>query len=214
MKFKKLILLERRRQTNPPPVFQIPDDAFPNTSTQEPASTETTSTQEPASTETTSTQEPASTETTNPPFSVPDEVFPGGTTTRGFGSLEIAQYFKELMDEIGTSDVANYIKDQIQAAKDFKAQSAELNRYADALRDDPVAGTKKILVDAGQATFDKIKQNAENLRTGKAGTGFLSNYIAKTEGQLAGAKIPKSPMRNIGEPSPLRQRVNTKDFYK
>ena len=130
------------------------------------------------------------------------------------GGLAIAQYFKELMDEIGTSDVANYIKDQIQAAKDFKAQSAELNRYADALRDDPVAGTKKILVDAGQATFDKIKQNAENLRTGKAGTGFLSNYIAKTEGQLAGAKIPKSPMRNIGEPSPLRQRVNTKDFYK
>lgn len=112
------------------------------------------------------------------------------------------------------SPIIDYYKELDKARKEATGQATELQGYADDLATDPVGATKRILTQQGEAGFNKLKQKVQNLRTGKEGTGFLPNFIAKTQAELAGAKIPESPRRNIGKASPLRQRVNTKDFYK
>jgi len=151
-------------------------------------------------------QRPASGEQ-QPPSEEGTGQMPSSITIAGH-EIDISPITRELQP------IVNYYRELDAARRQAMGQATELQGYADDLVTDPVGATKRILTQQGEAGFEKLKQKVQNLRTGKEGTGFLPNFIAKTQAELAGAKIPESPRRDIGKPSPLRQRVNTKDFYK
>lgn len=139
-----------------------------------------------------------------------------GGATGGVGSAT-ARYFADLTKQV--KDYLNPISDyfsQLKTARDeMEKNQRELQGYADAFRDDPMGAARRILVQHGEEGFKKqIVQKIQDLRTGKAGTGFLPKFIAKTQAGMAKARIPESPRADIGKAPDLRQRVNTKDFYK
>lgn len=72
-------------------------------------------------------------------------------------------------------------------------------------------GLRDVLSQTLEPTVRSVKQKASDLKTG---TGFLGQFVRKTQAELANRKIPQSPKSDLGEPAGLRQRVNTKGFYR
>ena len=190
-------LRERLESAPETPTTPAPE---PTTPDPQPTTPDPQPTTPPAPQPTTPAPEPP----TTPPAPEPTETGTGG----GARSLRI------LGQDIDITPVIEPIQPIIDYFKELedsrRAASSENNRLAAELEtfgNDPEEWAK-----------EKLKQGAHPLVTAAAnkarkGNAFLNDFINRTKQDLAFAKIPESPKRDLGEPSPLRARINTRGFY-
>lgn len=135
-----------------------------------------------------------------------DEGGPGGEKSGPWGT-----YFKDLHKQIKDylQPMRDYYTDALDAAKSTREAAAAQAELLNRLREP--GGTEAAISSSLEQPFGALKSKAEGLRSG---TGFLSQFIKQTKADLADRKIPQSPRKDLGEPAGLKQRVNTKGFYR
>jgi hypothetical protein len=126
----------------------------------------------------------------------------------GIGS-QTSDYITDLIlqTQNSLSPITDYFKDLMATRRgeqaDLDAITAELQQAGN----DPTEWAKRKLELGAFPIVDVAVKKA------REGTAFLRDFMNKTKQDLASAKIPKSPKRDLGEPSPLRARINTRGFY-